>query len=109
MRRRFSLTIGAIGGHGSSRGTVFGNAEAIAAADALIQKQKKEYRDEKKRVAAELVSALRDPTVVVMADWLKVRGTLRKWQRYYCVLKPGLLLVYKTDKTHKVGLELRLS
>ncbi|GMT35541.1 hypothetical protein PFISCL1PPCAC_26838 [Pristionchus fissidentatus] len=67
----------------------------------VIQSKKKEYKDEKKRVASELVTALRDPTVVVMADWLKARGSLRKWNRYYFVLKPGLLLVYKTDKTHK--------
>ncbi|KAF8354628.1 obr-3 [Pristionchus pacificus] len=66
-----------------------------------IQSKKKEYKDEKKRVASELVTALRDPTVVVMADWLKARGTLKRWNRYYFVLKPGLLLVYKTDKTHK--------
>lgn len=37
-----------------------------------FQKQKKNYRDEKKKVTAQLVSALQDPTVVVMADWLKV-------------------------------------
>uniref|UniRef100_A0A1I7WI72 PH domain-containing protein n=1 Tax=Heterorhabditis bacteriophora TaxID=37862 RepID=A0A1I7WI72_HETBA len=68
-----------------------------------FQRQKKEYRDEKKRVTAQLVSALQDPTVVVMADWLKVRGTLRKWVRYFCVLKPGLLIIYKKNKTTKHG------
>ncbi|GMR62677.1 hypothetical protein PMAYCL1PPCAC_32872 [Pristionchus mayeri] len=66
-----------------------------------FKSKKKEYKDEKKRVASELVTALRDPTVVVMADWLKARGSLKRWNRYYFVLKPGLLLVYKTDKTHK--------
>uniref|UniRef100_A0A914XBH7 PH domain-containing protein n=1 Tax=Plectus sambesii TaxID=2011161 RepID=A0A914XBH7_9BILA len=68
-----------------------------------LKMQKKEYRHEKKRVAKELITALKDPTVVVMADWLKVRGTLRKWTRFYCVLKPGILLVYKSPKTHKHG------
>ncbi|EJW74714.1 hypothetical protein WUBG_14377, partial [Wuchereria bancrofti] len=66
-------------------------------------KQKREYRDEKKRVTRELLTALHDPTIVVMADWLKVRGTLRKWNRYFCILKPGLLLVYKSSKVDKSG------
>ncbi|CAG9539027.1 unnamed protein product [Cercopithifilaria johnstoni] len=68
-----------------------------------LKKQKREYRDEKKRVTRELFTALHDPTVVVMADWLKVRGTLRKWNRYFCMLKPGLLLVYKSNKIDKPG------
>ena len=38
----------------------------------------------------------------VLIEITQVRGTLRKWNRYYFVLKPGLLLIYKTDKTHKV-------
>nr|CRZ23963.1 Bm7620 [Brugia malayi] len=68
-----------------------------------LKKQKREYRDEKKRVTRELLTALHDPTIVVMADWLKVRGTLKKWNRYFCVLKPGLLLVYKSSKVDKSG------
>ncbi|KAL3982524.1 Oxysterol-binding family protein [Acanthocheilonema viteae] len=68
-----------------------------------LKKQKREYRDEKKRVTRELLTALHDPTIVVMADWLKVRGTLRKWNRYFCILKPGLLLVYKSNKVDKPG------
>ena len=46
-----------------------------------MQRQKKEYKDEKKRVASELVCSLRDPTVVVMADWLKVRRHLLRQRR----------------------------
>ena len=69
----------------------------------LLQLQKQNYRTEKKRVAAELLATLQDPTVVVMADWLKVRGTLRQWTRLFCVLKPGLLLLYKNPKTDKVS------
>ncbi|MCP9265696.1 OSBL5 [Dirofilaria immitis] len=68
-----------------------------------LKKQKREYRDEKKRVTRELLTALHDPTIVVMADWLKIRGTLRKWNRYFCILKPGLLLVYKSNKVDKPG------
>ncbi|VDM18174.1 unnamed protein product, partial [Wuchereria bancrofti] len=72
-----------------------------------LKKQKREYRDEKKRVTRELLTALHDPTIVVMADWLKVRGTLRKWNRYFCILKPGLLLVYKSSKVDKILLLLK--
>uniref|UniRef100_A0A0N5AXN0 PH domain-containing protein n=1 Tax=Syphacia muris TaxID=451379 RepID=A0A0N5AXN0_9BILA len=68
-----------------------------------LKKQKREYKDEKKRVIAEMAAALRDPTVVIMADWLKVRGTLRKWKRYYCVLVPGLFVIYRSDKVEKHG------
>ncbi|CAI5455147.1 unnamed protein product [Caenorhabditis angaria] len=66
-----------------------------------LKRQKKEYKDEKRRVNDELVSALKDPTVVVMADTLKIRGALKKWNRYYCVLKPGLLIIYKNKKADR--------
>ncbi|PAV78644.1 hypothetical protein WR25_12815 [Diploscapter pachys] len=66
-----------------------------------LKKQKKNYRDEKKKVTAQLVSALQDPTVVVMADWLKIRGVTKKWSKYWCVLKPGLLIIYKTPNAHR--------
>ena len=60
--------------------------------------QRKKYRREKKRVARELLSTLKDPAVVVLADWLKVRGTLKGWTKLWCVLKPGMLLLYKSSK-----------
>ncbi|XP_037949881.1 oxysterol-binding protein-related protein 8 isoform X1 [Teleopsis dalmanni] len=68
--------------------------------------QRKNYRREKKRVASELFNSLQDPAVIVLADWLKVRGTLKSWTKLWCVLKPGLLLIYKSPKTkssHWVG------
>ncbi|XP_067616598.1 oxysterol-binding protein-related protein 8 isoform X3 [Eurosta solidaginis] len=68
--------------------------------------QRKNYRREKKRVASELMNSLQDPTVVVLADWLKVRGTLKSWTKLWCVLKPGMMLLYKTPKlksSHWVG------
>lgn len=34
--------------------------------------QKKNYREEKKRATKELLSTITDPSVIVMADWLKV-------------------------------------
>lgn len=38
----------------------------------VSQVQKQNYRQEKKRAAKELFSALKDPSVVIMANWLKV-------------------------------------
>lgn len=60
--------------------------------------QRRTYRMEKKRVADELLNSLKDPTVIVMSDWLKVRGTLKSWTKLWCILKPGLLLLYKSPK-----------
>lgn len=65
---------------------------------ASLKEQKKTYRSEKKRAAKELLSTLSDPLVIVMADWLKVRGTLKGWTKLWCVLKPGLLMLFKSDK-----------
>ncbi|EPY87592.1 oxysterol-binding protein-related protein 5 isoform 2 [Camelus ferus] len=62
------------------------------------QAQKESYRQEKKRATRQLLSALTDPGVVIMADSLKIRGTLKSWTKLWCVLKPGVLLIYKTPK-----------
>ncbi|KRY53188.1 Oxysterol-binding protein-related protein 8 [Trichinella britovi] len=67
------------------------------------KKRKLQYHQAKKRATRELMRALKDPTIVLIADWLKVRGTLRKWTRVFCVLKPGLFIIYKNQKTHKHG------
>jgi len=63
-----------------------------------MQEQKKYYRSEKKRAAQELLSTLKDPSVIIIAEWLKVRGSLKSWTKFWCVLKPGLLLLYKSHK-----------
>ncbi|XP_063244066.1 oxysterol-binding protein-related protein 8 isoform X2 [Bacillus rossius redtenbacheri] len=68
--------------------------------------QRKHYCREKKRVANELMTSLKDPSGIVLADWLKVRGTLKSWTKLWCILKPGLLLLYKSPKAksnHWVG------
>jgi len=69
----------------------------------LIQEQKKYYRSEKKRAAQELLSTLKDPSVIIIAEWLKVRGSLKSWTKFWCVLKPGLLLLYKSHKMKVCG------
>uniref|UniRef100_A0A9L0T116 Oxysterol-binding protein n=1 Tax=Equus caballus TaxID=9796 RepID=A0A9L0T116_HORSE len=63
-----------------------------------LKAQKETYRQEKKRATKQLFSALTDPSVVIMADSLKIRGTLKSWTKLWCVLKPGVLLIYKTPK-----------
>ncbi|RXM29120.1 Oxysterol-binding protein-related protein 8 [Acipenser ruthenus] len=57
-----------------------------------LKVQKKNYREEKKRATKELLSTITDPSVIVMADWLKIRGTLKSWTKLWCVL------IYKTLK-----------
>uniref|UniRef100_A0A8C5L9P8 Oxysterol-binding protein n=1 Tax=Jaculus jaculus TaxID=51337 RepID=A0A8C5L9P8_JACJA len=69
----------------------------VSKKDAL-KAQKENYRQEKRRATKQLFSALTDPSVVIMADSLKVRGTLKSWTKLWCVLKPGVLLIYKTPK-----------
>lgn len=63
-----------------------------------LQEQKRNYRSQKKQAARELLTTLKDPSVIVLADWLKVRGTLKSWTKLWCVLKPGLLILYKSEK-----------
>ncbi|KAK3101068.1 hypothetical protein FSP39_000723 [Pinctada imbricata] len=71
-----------------------------------LKVQKKNYRSQKKQATKELLSTLSDSSVVILADWLKVRGTLKSWTKLWCVLKPGLLVIYKSEKqksSHWVG------
>jgi len=68
--------------------------------------QRKNYKVEKKRVEKELLSTFKDETIIVLADWLKVRGSLKSWTKLWCVLKPGLLLLYRSQKAksgHWIG------
>ena len=49
---------------------------------------------------------MQDESIIVLADWLKVRGSLKGWTKLWCVLKPGLLLLYKSQKaksSHWIG------
>ncbi|XP_073245268.1 oxysterol-binding protein-related protein 8-like isoform X2 [Porites lutea] len=59
---------------------------------------KESYRREQKRRIKELSSALKDPSVIILSSWLKVRGTLKGWAKFWCVIKPGMLLIYKSAK-----------
>ena len=57
--------------------------------------KKQSYQSAKKRITSELASVLKDPSVVIVSDWLKVRGTLRDWTKLWAILKPGLMLLYR--------------
>ena len=58
--------------------------------------QKQSYENTKKYIASELEYILKDPSIVVVSDWLKVRGTLRDWTKLWAVLKPGYMLLYRS-------------
>lgn len=41
--------------------------------------------------------------IILNTNWFcfvlfKIRGTLKSWTKLWCVLKPGVLLIYKTPK-----------
>ncbi|CAH0731130.1 unnamed protein product, partial [Brenthis ino] len=89
----------AVGGVSRTPSTALSRKESYKA-------QRQNYRKEKKRAASALLHSIEDPSVVVLADWLKVRGSLKSWTKLWCVLKPGLLLLYKSPKakrSHWVG------
>ena len=68
--------------------------------------QRRSYAKEKKRVERELLSTFKDQSIIVLADWLKVRGTLKGWTKLWCILKPGLLLLYRSPKAKVSSLQL---
>ena len=71
--------------------------------------QRRSYAKEKKRVERELLSTFKDQSIIVLADWLKVRGTLKGWTKLWCILKPGLLLLYRSPKAKVTFIDLLLS
>jgi len=59
--------------------------------------KKQSYQSAKKRITSELANVLKDSSVVIVSDWLKVRGTLRDWTKLWAILKPGLMLLYRNS------------
>jgi len=90
---------------------VRGKTEGLSSGTKLDRKesykaQRKNYRKEKKRVEKELLSTFKDESIIVLADWLKIRGSLKGWTKLWCILKPGLLLLYRSQKaksSHWIG------
>lgn len=62
--------------------------------------RKQTYKIKKKKVAKEFSSALKDKSVTILSSWLKIRGTLKSWAKYWCVVKPELIIIYKSHKLH---------
>ncbi len=66
----------------------------------LFQMKKQSYQSAKKRITSELANVLKDSSVVIVSDWLKVRGTLRDWTKLWAILKPGLMLLYRNSPSN---------
>ncbi|XP_065835192.1 oxysterol-binding protein-related protein 8-like isoform X2 [Oscarella lobularis] len=73
------------------------------------KQMKENYRREVKKVHRDAKETFSNPTVVVMSGWLKIRGSLKIWAKLWCVVKPGLLLIYKNEKQEVWGGTLLLS
>lgn len=86
-----------------SSGTAVPNQRQTVNRKESYKAQRKSYAREKKRVERELLSTLKDQSIIVLADWLKVRGSLKSWTKMWCVLKPGLLLLYRSQKAKVSG------
>lgn len=55
---------------------------------ASYKSRKKVYQQEKKKLAEQLLSTLNDPTLIVLADWLKVRALgFKTWTKVWCELR----------------------
>ncbi|XP_078488779.1 oxysterol-binding protein-related protein 8 [Ciona intestinalis] len=63
-----------------------------------LKLQKQTYKVEKKKAENEFQMTVNDSAVILLSDWLKVRSTLKNWSRMWCVLKPGVLVLYKNSK-----------
>ena len=61
----------------------------------LYRLQKQTYQNVKKRYTTEIDQLLNDSSIIIVSDWLKVRGTFRDWTKLWAVLKPGLILFYR--------------
>ncbi|XP_028417007.1 oxysterol-binding protein-related protein 8-like isoform X2 [Dendronephthya gigantea] len=63
-----------------------------------LKEMKKSYKHEKRRMAKKVTSTMLDPAVIILSSWLKIRGTLKNWARFWCLVKPGALIIYRNDK-----------
>jgi hypothetical protein len=86
----------------SSRKTSFGRENSFKR-DEPYKKQKENYLSEKKRITQDMLTIMRDETIIVMADWLKIRASLKNWIKLYVIIKPGILLLFKSVNMNKSG------
>jgi len=77
-----------------------GDDKSKLAPKVSFKARKQTYKIQKKKVAKELSTAIKDKSVTILSSWLKIRGTLKSWAKYWCVVKPEVIIVYKSDKHH---------
>jgi hypothetical protein len=65
----------------------------------FFKQQKENYLVEKKKITNDILTIMRDERIILLADWLKIRGSFKNWIKLYCILKPGILQLFKSDKT----------
>ena len=64
----------------------------------IALKNFEEIMDLSQILPSDKIVSFKDQSIIVLADWLKVRGTLKGWTKLWCILKPGLLLLYRSPK-----------
>lgn len=65
-----------------------------------IKVRKQTYKIQKKKANKEFSTAIKDKSVIILSSWLKIRGSLKSWAKYWCVVKPEVLMIYKSDSLH---------
>ena len=66
--------------------------------DANYKQQKENYLVEKKKMTNDILTIMSDERIILLADWLKIRGSFKNWIKLYCILKPGIMQLFKSDK-----------
>jgi len=65
-----------------------------------IKVRKQTYKIQKKKANKEFSTAIKDKSVIILSSWLKIRGSLKSWAKYWCVVKPEVLMIYKSESLH---------
>ncbi|KJE95179.1 oxysterol binding protein [Capsaspora owczarzaki ATCC 30864] len=66
--------------------------------DVAKLKQKKANYQKAKAARLRAANTFGGDAENVQSGWLKMRGFVKNWSKYYCVLRPGVLLYYKDEK-----------
>eukprot|EP01136_Pigoraptor_vietnamica_P039828 Opistho-1_new@11048 len=71
--------------------------------DEELRLKKKEYRKEKRMRMENVLMNLADDSANMMSGWIKVRGSLKQWTKYYAIVRPGVLVYFRDDKKVEWG------
>eukprot|EP01137_Pigoraptor_chileana_P033122 Opistho-2@23563 len=66
--------------------------------DEELRLKKKEYRKEKRMRQEHILTNLTDDSANIISGWLKFRGALKQWTKYWAILRPGVLMYFRDDK-----------